>query len=77
MKMKITYSRSILIVIAIVQHHQRIILNETNGDLTILNVSLNDQGDYFYWFWSESQFPNTGKNYQINLQVEGKLLCNG
>ena len=55
---------------------QRIILNETNGDLTILNVSLNDQGDYFYWFWSESEFPNTGENYQINLQVEGKLLLN-
>ena len=53
---------------------QRISLNKTNGDLTILNVSLNDQGDYFYWFWSESGFPNTGKNYQINLQVDGELL---
>ena len=52
---------------------QRISLNKTNGDLTIFNVSLDDQGDYFYWFLSEFGFPNTGRNYQINLQVYGKL----
>ena len=52
---------------------QKISLNKTNGDLTIFNVSLEDQGDYFYWFLSEFGFPNTGRNYQINLQVYGKL----
>ena len=51
----------------------KVFLNINTGELVFSNVSLNDEGNYFYWFWVDSTIPDTGVKYQIYLEVYGKL----
>ena len=47
-------------------------LNISSGGLIFTNVSLNDEGNYFYWFLVDSTVPDTGVKYQIHLEIYGK-----
>ena len=44
------------------------------SDLTINNISSSDEDNYYYWFWVDSNVPDTGIKYMIRLETYGELF---
>ena len=49
-------------------------LNVTTGELTMYSVNISDEGFYYYDFYIEHGTPNTGRNYEIDMEVYGDFM---
>ena len=51
-------------------------LNVDNGELTIYDVNMSDEGFYYYNFYIRGGSADTGDKYEIELEVYGKSRQN-
>ena len=49
-------------------------LNVDSGDLTIYNVTISDQGFYYYYFYMDGNV-NTGHKYEIHVEIYGNSIA--
>ena len=50
------------------------VLNITTGELTIYSVKISNEGFYYYQFYIERGTPDTGRNYEIDREVNGEFI---
>ena len=48
-------------------------INIKTGELTIYNVTIDDEGYYYYTIWVNENITDTGKEYEQHLEVFGKF----